>query len=174
MAFERWTPRQDYTKQEEFLLRRLRRTRKLFAFLRDHRQALFDEGFQAELETMYRDTGAGREPVPPAMLAMIVLLQSYLGVSDAEAVELTVVDLRWQMVLDRLGATWHSSAGHPDRTIRSKRSSFCAGSGGHESFSPFCEITGRHCSMKGSRRSWRQCTGTRAQGESRYPQRCWP
>jgi hypothetical protein len=54
---------------------------------------------------MYRDTGAGQEPVPPALLAMIALLQSYLGVSDAEAVELTVVDLRWQMVLDRLGST---------------------------------------------------------------------
>jgi hypothetical protein len=105
MAFERWTPAQDYTKREEFLLRRLRRTRKLFAFLRDQRQELFDEGFQAELETMYRDTGAGRDPVPPALLAMMVLLQSYMGVSDAEAVELTVVDLRWQMVLDRLGAT---------------------------------------------------------------------
>jgi len=89
MAFERWTPRQDYTKREEFLLRRLRRTRKLFAFLRDHRHELFDDGFQAELEAMYRDTGAGREPVPPALLAMIVLLQSYLGMSDAEAVELT-------------------------------------------------------------------------------------
>jgi len=105
MALGRWTPREDYTRQEEFLLRRLRRTRKLFAFLRDHRAALFDETFQAELETMYRDTGAGEEPVPPALLAMIVLLQSYLGMSDAEAVELTVVDLRWQMVLDRLGAT---------------------------------------------------------------------
>jgi hypothetical protein len=104
MAFECWTPRQDHTKREEFVLRRLRRTRKLVAFLRDHRQELFDEQFQAELESMYRDTGAGREPVPPALLAMIVLLQSYLGVSDAEAVELTVVDLRWQMVLDCLGA----------------------------------------------------------------------
>jgi hypothetical protein len=105
MAFERWTPRHDHTKQEERLLHRLRRTRKLFAFLRDHRQQLFDDAFQAELESMYRDTGAGQEPVPPALLAMIVLLQSYHGVSDAEAVELTVVDLRWQMVLDRLGAT---------------------------------------------------------------------
>jgi len=105
MAFERWTPRQDHTKQEEYLLRRLRRTRKLFALLRDHRQELFNDVFQAELESMYRDTGAGQEPVPPALLAMIVLLQSYQGVSDAEAVELTVVDLRWQMVLDRLGAT---------------------------------------------------------------------
>jgi len=105
MAFERWTPRQDHTKQEELLLGRLRRTRKLFAFLRDHRQELFDHAFQEELESMYRDTGAGQDPVPPALLAMIVLLQSYLGVSDAEAVELTVVDLRWQMVLDRLSAT---------------------------------------------------------------------
>ena len=50
MAFERWTPRPDYTKREEFLLRRLRRTRKLFAFLRDHRHELFDDGFQTELE----------------------------------------------------------------------------------------------------------------------------
>src|ERR1035437_9033110 len=101
MAFERWTPRQDHTKQEEHLLRRLRRTRKLFAFLRDHRQKLFDGAFQSEWESMYRDTGAGQEPVPPALLAMIVLLQSYLGVSDAEAVELTVVDLRWQMEIGR-------------------------------------------------------------------------
>jgi len=84
----------------QFLLRRLRRTRKLFAFLRDHRHELFDDGFQTELEAMYRDTGAGREPAPPALLAMIVLSRSYLGMSDAEAVELTVVDLRWQMVLD--------------------------------------------------------------------------
>ena len=36
-------------------------------------------------------------------MAMALILQGYLGVSDADAVELTVVDLRWQMVLDRLG-----------------------------------------------------------------------
>jgi hypothetical protein len=35
---------------------------------------------------------------------MATLLQSYHGISDAEAVELTVVDLRWQMVLDQLGS----------------------------------------------------------------------
>lgn len=103
MAIDRWRPREDFTKQEETLLRRLRRTRKLFAFLRDCRHELFDEAFQSELESMYRDTGAGASPVAPALLAMATLLQSYHGVSDAEAVELTVVDLRWQMVLDRLG-----------------------------------------------------------------------
>jgi hypothetical protein len=104
MAIERWRPRQSVTKQEEALLRRLRRTRKLFAFLRDSRHELFDDGFQAELEGMYRDTGAGASPVAPALLAMATLLQCYHGVSDAEAVELTVVDLRWQMVLDRIGS----------------------------------------------------------------------
>jgi len=56
-----------------------------------------------ELESMYRGTGAGRDPTPPALLAMAILLQAYGGVSDFEAVELTVMDLRWQMVLDRLG-----------------------------------------------------------------------
>lgn len=64
---------------------------------------IFDDAFQAELDDMYRQTGAGLPPIPPAQMAMAVILQGYLGVSDAEAVELTVVDLRWQMVLDRLG-----------------------------------------------------------------------
>ena len=54
---------------------------------------------------MYRDTGAGKDAKPPAMMAMAMLLQGYTGASDAEAVELTVVDLRWQMALDRLGQT---------------------------------------------------------------------
>lgn len=103
VAMERWNPRQETTRQEEFLLKRLHRTRKLFGFLRRHRHELFDEKFQAELEAMYRGTGAGQEPVPPGLLAMVVLLQSYTGVSDAEAVELSVVDLRWQMVLGCLG-----------------------------------------------------------------------
>jgi hypothetical protein len=82
---------------------RLGRTGKLFAFLRLHRHELFDESFQKELERSYRDNGAGKEPVPPGLLAMMVLLQGYRRVSDAEAVELTVVDLRWQLVLGCLG-----------------------------------------------------------------------
>lgn len=104
MALERWRPRTRYTKQEQVLRHRLTRTGKLFGFLRDYRGELFNDEFQAELESMYRDSGAGRVPVPPALLAMAVLLQTYEGVSDAEAVERTVVDLRWQMVLDRLGS----------------------------------------------------------------------
>ncbi len=104
MGSVQWQPREERTRQEEFLLKRLGRTRKLFAFLREHRRAIFDDGFQLELEAMYRDSGAGKEPVAPALMAMAALLQGYAGCSDAEAVELTVVDLRWQMVLGVLGA----------------------------------------------------------------------
>lgn len=85
-------------------MKRLKRVRALFGFLRLHRHELFDDEFQKSLEAMYRDTGAGAPPHPPALLCMVVLLQGYLGVSDAEAVELSVVDLRWQMVLGCLGA----------------------------------------------------------------------
>jgi hypothetical protein len=105
MGMNRWHPSTTFTRQEQFLLKRLTRTRKLFSFLRLHRSELFDGSFQDELELMYRDTGAGKEAVAPAVLAMVVLLQGYQGISDAEAVEMTVVDLRWQLVLDVLGAT---------------------------------------------------------------------
>lgn len=101
---ERWHPRTELSKKEQLLIKRLKRTRKLFAFLRLHRQELFSDEFQEELEQMYRQTGAGLPPKPPALMCMASILQGYMGVSDAEAVELTIVDARWQMVLDCLGA----------------------------------------------------------------------
>jgi DDE family transposase/transposase-like protein DUF772 len=104
MSIERWRPRVELTGQEQALMKRLDRVRKLLGFLRVHRLELFDDAFQDELAAMYRDTGAGKEPVAPALMAMATFVQAYLQVSDAEMVELTVVDLRVQMVLDRLGA----------------------------------------------------------------------
>jgi hypothetical protein len=101
---ERWTPPVALSPQEKLLMKRLTRVRKLFGFLREHRHELFNDTFQAQLEAMYRDTGAGDLPHPPALLCMVTLLQGYVGASDAEAVELSLVDLRWQMVLDCLGA----------------------------------------------------------------------
>ncbi|MEJ7727922.1 MAG: IS1182 family transposase [Polyangiaceae bacterium] len=100
---ERWQPRVELTKGEQLLMKRLTRVRALFGFLRLQRHVIFDDAFQATLEEMYRDTGAGAAPHPPAMLAMVVLLQGYVGASDAEAVELAVMDRRWQMVLNCLG-----------------------------------------------------------------------
>ena len=104
MPIERWEPRIETTKQEDMLLCRMTRVRKLLRFLRRHRHELFDSSFQDELASMYRETGAGKAPIWPAMMAMVCLVQGYLGASDATMVELTVVDLHVQMVLDRLGA----------------------------------------------------------------------
>ena len=101
---ERWSPPVDLSRQEQMLMKRLVRVRALFGFLRLHRHELFDDAFQEQLEGMYRQTGAGDEPVAPAQMCMAVLLQGYVGASDAEAVELCLVDLRWQMVLNCLGA----------------------------------------------------------------------
>ena len=66
MAIERWAPRREVTRQEQFLLKRLGRVKKLFGFLRRVRHELFNEEFQAELAGMYRDTGAGKQAVQDA------------------------------------------------------------------------------------------------------------
>lgn len=103
MTIPRWTPPVAVFSGEKRILLRVRKRRRLFAFLREHRHELFDDEFQRELEAMYRQTGSGKKPVAPALLAMVVLLQAYDDVSDAEAVECTTFDARWQMVLDCLG-----------------------------------------------------------------------
>jgi hypothetical protein len=101
---DRWKPPVELTKREELIMKRLNRVRPLFGFLRLNRHKLFDDAFQAQLEGMYRQTGAGDEPHAPAMLCMVLLLQGYVGASDAEAVEFAVMDRRWQMVLNCLDA----------------------------------------------------------------------
>lgn len=103
MGTPRWMPREELSEQEQFVISRLKRTGKLFAFLRTQRHVLFDDAFQRELEAMYRAGGEGKEPVAPALLAMVIVLQAYTGASDAEAVEHALLDARWQLVLDTNG-----------------------------------------------------------------------
>src|SRR6266545_4616838 len=104
MSLKRWNPPVEPTAEEQRVLKRLTRTRKLFAFLRLHRHEIFDDRFQDELAAMYRDTGAGDEPRPPALMCLALLLQGYVQASDAESPELSVMDARWQLVLGCLGA----------------------------------------------------------------------
>lgn len=99
-----WNPPVELTQIEKMICKRLTRTGRLFAFLRQHRHELFDESFQAELARMYSDKPRGTKPKPPAMLALVTLLQAYERKSDAAAVEEAVFDRRWQMVLDCHGA----------------------------------------------------------------------
>lgn len=104
MSVPRWSPSSVVTRREADVLKRLERTKKLYRFRREHRLDLFDDAFQDELATMYREGDEGREPVPPGQLAMALLLQAYTGSSDAEAIENVVMDARWRMVLGVLGA----------------------------------------------------------------------
>jgi hypothetical protein len=96
-----WSPSVETSPEEDWILKRCKKA-KLFIFLRLHRHELFDEAFQAELAGMYRARESGREPVAPALLAMVTLLQAAMGVSDEDAVDFALMDRRWQMLLDCL------------------------------------------------------------------------
>ena len=63
---------------------------------------LFDARFEAELATAYKKP-RGTAPLPPALLAMVMLLQAYDHVGDADAVVTASMDKRWQLVLGTLG-----------------------------------------------------------------------
>jgi len=97
-----WRPPAEPAPAELAVIKAVRRA-KLFVFLRLHRHELFDEPFQAELAQAYVDSPKGQPPVPPARLALATVLQAYTGVSDDEVIEATVMDRRWQLVLDCLG-----------------------------------------------------------------------
>lgn len=101
----RWDVPVGLSKAEEAICKRCKRTGRLFSFLRRHRHELFPEDFQAELAGLYADTPLGKPPLPPAMLAMVTLLQALEGTSDAVAVEEAIFNRRWQMVLGCLSAT---------------------------------------------------------------------
>src|SRR2546425_4050502 len=96
-----WQPAVDLTEQEEQIVKRIRKA-KLFVFLRKQRHELLDEGFQHELADLYRASERGQPPIAPAQLALATILQAYTGVSDDEAIEATLMDRRWQLVLDCL------------------------------------------------------------------------
>jgi transposase len=91
----------DPSPAEQTVLARIRRA-KLFIFLRQHRHTLFSPAFQEELAATYQASPRGQPPIPPAQLALATILQAYTGVSDDEVIEATVMDRRWQLVLDCL------------------------------------------------------------------------
>src|SRR5438477_398756 len=99
---KRWDPPVARSEREERLLKLAGKSRKLLVFLRERRHEIFDAGFQAELESMYRGTDQGEAPQPPALMSVALLLQGYLQVSDAEAVRLSATDLCWRLVLGTL------------------------------------------------------------------------
>lgn len=96
-----WQPPVELSEQEGQIVKKIRKA-KLFVFLRKHRHELLDEAFQQELANLYRQVERGQPPIAPAMLALALILEAYTGVSDDEVIEATVMDRRWQLVLDCL------------------------------------------------------------------------
>jgi IS5 family transposase len=100
----RWDVPSELTAEEAGVAKYLHRVGKFYVFLREVRGELFDEGFEQELERAY-GKARGTAPLPPALLATVMLLQAYDQVSDAEAVVTARMDKRWQLVLGCLGET---------------------------------------------------------------------
>jgi len=98
-----WQPPIETSTVEDQVIKRIKRA-KLFTFLRRHRHQIFMPEFQVELAGIYKDSPQGQPPVPPAMLALALILQAYTGVLDDEVIEATQMDRRWQPALDCLDA----------------------------------------------------------------------
>jgi hypothetical protein len=96
-----WHPPIQLSKKEQKVVKRIKRA-KLFIFLREVRHELFNEAFQTELGTIFKDSTVGKSPIPPAKLALATILQAYMGISDDEVIEELEMDRRWQLVLDCL------------------------------------------------------------------------
>lgn len=99
----RWDVPAEMSVEETKVAKRLHRVGRFYVFLREIRRELFEGGFEEELEGAYKKA-RGTEPLPPALLAMVTLLQAYDQVSDADAVITAQMDKRWQLVLGCLGA----------------------------------------------------------------------
>ena len=94
-----WHPPLEPSPFEQTIMTSIKRA-KLFVFLRHHRHEIFDDAFQEELAMLYVPSLRGHPHVAPAQMALAVILQAYTGVSDDEVIEATLMDRRWQLVLN--------------------------------------------------------------------------
>ena len=79
---------------------------RVFAFLAEHRLRLFP----AELFDDLFPSGRGRPSVPPEVVAAVIVLQTLHGLSDREAAEAVMFDLRWKAAC---GIAVDAAAFHP-------------------------------------------------------------
>ena len=105
-----WNPPITLTPEEQKIVARPRKMRQFFVFLRERRHALLDAVFQDTLAATYSAELGGKAPVEAGLLALATLLQAYGNVGERDAFELTVLDKRWQMVLDGLDTAHPPSA----------------------------------------------------------------
>jgi Transposase DDE domain/Transposase domain (DUF772) len=108
MALGRAQVQQGFQDPREILGSRLREG-SLYRLLADHGQEMFPDGYFADL---YTRSVKGRPTVPARVIATVMILQSFEGLSDREACDRLEADLRWQAAAgtDAGGAAFHPTA----------------------------------------------------------------
>ena len=92
MALGRSPVQQRFENPREILGDRLREG-SIYRLLADHGLTLFRDDYFADL---YSDSSRGQPTIPARLMATVMLLQAYEGLSDAEATDRLGFDLRWQ------------------------------------------------------------------------------
>jgi hypothetical protein len=92
MALGRAQNQQGFQDPRDILGDRLREG-SLYRLLADHGHQMFPDDYFADL---YTDSARGRPTVPARVLATVMLLQAFEGLSDREACDRLEADLRWQ------------------------------------------------------------------------------
>ena len=92
MALGRSKVQQRFENPREILGDRLKEG-SIYRLLADHGDQLFGDDYFADL---YEESVRGRPTIPARVMATVMLLQAFEGLSDAEAVDRLSFDLRWQ------------------------------------------------------------------------------
>src|SRR3984957_10170465 len=92
MALGRSKVQQRFENPKEILGERLKEG-SIYRLLADHGDQLFGDDYFADL---YAESVRGRPTIAARVMATVMLLQSFEGLSDAEATDRLSFDLRWQ------------------------------------------------------------------------------
>jgi Transposase domain (DUF772) len=92
MALGRARIQQGFQDPRDILGDRLREG-SLYRLLADHGQVMFPDGYFADL---YSGSVKGQPTVPARVVATVMVLQAFEGLSDREACDRLEADLRWQ------------------------------------------------------------------------------
>ncbi len=110
MALGRAKVQQRFENPREILGDRLKQG-SLYRLLADHGHRLFGDDYFADL---YAESARGRPTIAARVMATVMVLQAFEGLSDAEAVDRLSFDLRWQAAA---GVDTGSVAFHPTSLV---------------------------------------------------------
>lgn len=83
----------------------------IYRLLADHGHAMFGDDYFADC---YTDSAKGRPTIPARVMATVMVLQAFEGLSDREACDRLEVDLRWQAAC---GVDAGAEAFHPTALV---------------------------------------------------------